>query len=125
MKYLTILFAAALWLVSCNTGPKTDGTNGSAQEQPADTGSAQEQPAAAAEWVEVVLDVEGMTCDGCENAIKAGVGSLEGIQMVESSHEEGWTRVKYDSNRTSQQEIEGKITETGYEVKGVKGPEGS
>lgn len=115
MKYLTILFAATLWLVSCNTGPKTDGTNGSAQEQ----------PAAAAEWVEVALVVEGMTCDGCENAIKAGVGSLEGIQMVESSHEEGWTRVKYDSNRTSQQEIEGKITETGYEVKGVKGPEGS
>jgi len=129
MKYLSILFAAALWVVSCNTGSRADGSNEAAQEQPSavqePSAAEQEQPAAAAEWVEVVLDVEGMTCDGCENAIKAGVESLEGIQTVKSSHEEGWTRVKYDSNRTSQEEIEGKITETGYEVKGVKGPEGT
>jgi len=80
--------------------------------------SESEQEAIAAQWVEVTLNVEGMTCDGCENAIKAGVETLEGIATVESSHEEGWTRVKYDQNQTSVDDIQAKITETGYEVKG-------
>lgn len=104
-KILMLLFAAAL-LAGCNsTTKKTD-------EAAATT------PAAAAEWVEVTLNVEGMTCEGCENAIKAGVESMDGIASVESSHEEGWTKVKYDKAVTSVDAIEGKITDTGYEVKG-------
>ena len=100
-----MLLAAAL-LIGCNsTSKKTEE-------------AATETPAAAVEWVEVTLNVEGMTCDGCENAIKAGVESLEGIAEVESSHEEGWTRVKYDKSLTNVEAIEGKITDTGYEVKG-------
>lgn len=102
---MMLLFAAVL-LAGCNsTVKKTD-------EAAAGTENA------AAEWVEVTLNVEGMTCDGCENAIKAGVESLEGIAEVESSHEEGWTKVKYDKSLTSAEDIEGKITDTGYEVKG-------
>ena len=106
MKKLMMLLMAAALLTACNTGnKKTDE-------------AAAEVEASAAEWVEVTLNVEGMTCDGCENAIKAGVESLEGIAAVESSHEEGWTKVKYDKGATSVQEIEGKITDTGYAVKG-------
>jgi len=71
-----------------------------------------------AEWVEVTLNVDGMTCEGCENAIKAGVETLDGIASVESSFEEGWTKVKYDKGSTSVEDIEGKITDTGYTVKG-------
>jgi len=104
-RIMTLLFAAVL-LAGCNsTTKKTEE-------------AATNEPAAAAEWVEVTLDVEGMTCDGCENAIKAGVESLDGIASVESSHEEGWTKVKYDKAVTSVEAIEGKITDTGYEVKG-------
>ena len=77
-----------------------------------------DQETSAVEWVEVTINVEGMTCDGCENAIKAGVESLDGIASVESSHEEGWTKVKYDKAVTSAEDIEGKITDTGYTVKG-------
>jgi len=64
--------------------------------------------------------VEGMTCNGCENAIKGGIESLSGIETVESSIEEGWTKVKYDKNLTSVEDIEGKITTTGYVVEGEK-----
>ena len=99
-----MLLMAALLLTGCNT------TSKKTEEAAADKLSA--------EWVEVTLNVEGMTCDGCENAIKAGVESLDGIASVESSHEEGWTKVKYDKNATSVEDIEGKITDTGYEVKG-------
>ena len=104
-KIMMVLFAAAL-LSSCNsTSKKTD-------EAAANT------EAATTEWVEVVINVDGMTCDGCENAIKAGVESLDGIASVESSFEEGWTKVKYDKAVTSAEDIEGKITDTGYTVKG-------
>jgi copper chaperone CopZ len=99
---------AVLLAVACNTKPKTD------------SAGTEEAAAVNAEWVEVVLSVEGMTCEGCENAIKAGVESLDGIAEVESSHEEAWTRVKYDANATSVEEISVKITETGYEVKGER-----
>lgn len=108
-----MLLVAAAILFSCNSQQKN---NTEAQEAPA----TEETPSMQAEWVEVVLDVEGMTCDGCENAIKAGVENLDGIQMVESSHEEGWTKVKYDKTLTSLEDIEEKITETGYTVHGEK-----
>ena len=106
MKKILMLLLAAMLLAAC--GSNTDKNDASAPEA----------EALAAEWVEVTLDVEGMTCDGCENAIKAGVETLEGIAEVESSHEEAWTKVKYDKNSTSLEEIQAKITETGYEVKG-------
>jgi copper chaperone len=104
-KIMMVLLAAAL-LAGCsgNSDKKTD--------------AATDQEALAADWVEVTLNVDGMTCDGCEKAIKAGVETLDGIATVESSFEEGWTRVKYDGNKTTVEDIEGKITETGYTVKG-------
>ena len=104
MKKLMIVLMASLFMIGCNnTAKKTDDA---ASEN------------LSAEWVEVTLNVEGMTCTGCENSVNAGVESLEGISTVESSFEEGWTKVKYDKSTTTIAEIEGKITDTGYEVKG-------
>ena len=103
MKKLMIVLMASLFLIGCNSIQKTED---SASEN------------LSAEWVEVTLNVEGMTCEGCENSVKAGVESLEGISTVEASFEEGWTKVKYDKSTTTIAEIEGKITDTGYEVKG-------
>ncbi|MEZ5070574.1 MAG: cation transporter [Bacteroidales bacterium] len=104
MKKILALLVAALFLTACSQTPKTEN-----QE-------AGEAPQAEAAWKVITLDVDGMTCEGCENAIKAGVESLAGIESVESSFEEGWTKVKYDENRSSQEEIEAKIAETGYTV---------
>jgi copper chaperone len=104
-KIMMVLFAAVLLAGCSSTGKKTDEAAANAE-------------AATAELVEVVINVDGMTCDGCENAIKAGVESLDGIAEVESSFEEGWTKVKYDKAVTSVEDIEGKITDTGYTVKG-------
>ena len=106
MKKVLMLLLTAVLLAGCNnTGKKSDDASADAE-------------AVAVEWAEVTLNVEGMTCDGCENAIKAGVESLEGIAEVESSFEEGWTKVRYDKTLTSVEDIEGKITDTGYTVKG-------
>lgn len=106
MKILWIALAT-FFLVACNTQTKKDAS------QTEDISISAE-----AEWVELTLQVEGMTCEGCENAVKAGLENLEGIASVESSHKEAWTKVKYDSNTTSKEEITASITETGYDVKG-------
>lgn len=111
MKRILILLTAGLFLFACNTQTKSD-----TSEEPSGT-------EIAADLFEVVLNVEGMTCDGCENAIQKSIESLDGIAMVESSHEEGWTKVKFDKSLTSQAAVEEKITETGYTVKGVRGEE--
>ena len=108
MRNIWIMALAAL-LIACNSQPRTGA---------AETDKATEKSPAV--WVETVLNVEGMTCEGCENAIKAGLETLEGVQEVESSHEEGWTRVKYDTTVITLEEISQKIGETGYTVAGEK-----
>ena len=104
MKILWIVLAT-LFMLACNTQPKT----GSSQAE-------ETAVSADARWVEATINVNGMTCEGCENAVNAGINGLDGIATVESSHEEKWTRVKYDENLTSIEEITASITETGYEV---------
>ena len=104
MKILWIALAA-VFMLACNSQPKTDASQDEATEVSAD-----------AQWVEVVINVNGMTCEGCENAINSGLEGMDGIASAESSHEEKWTKVKYDENVTSVEEIKARITETGYEV---------
>lgn len=105
MKNIMMILVAAVLLAGCNSTSKKADEDATTTEN------------AAAEWVEVSINVDGMTCDGCENAIKAGIESLDGIAAVESSFEEGWTKVKYDKAVTSEEDIEAKITDTGYTVK--------
>ena len=70
----------------------------------------------------VNLDVEGMTCTGCENTIKEAVGKVPGVTGVTASHTEGLAVVKYDSTKTNIKAISGAITDAGYTVKGEKAP---
>ena len=66
--------------------------------------------------VEVTIPVNGMTCEGCENAIKKSIGTLEGIAEVSASHIDSCSVVKYDKTATTLAEIEGKIADAGYTV---------
>jgi copper chaperone CopZ len=62
------------------------------------------------------MDVNGMTCTGCENTIKSGVSELEGIVSVEASHVDGKTYVKADTALVKPEQIREVIKEKGYEV---------
>jgi copper chaperone CopZ len=68
------------------------------------------------------LDIEGMTCTGCENTIKEAVEKLPGVMAVSASHTEGLAVVKYDSTKTNIKTISDAIIEAGYTVKGEKTP---
>ncbi len=69
--------------------------------------------------VTYIIDVNGMTCEGCENTISKGVGSIDGILEISASHIDSSAFVVFDSTLVNIEQIVAKIGEIGYEVKGV------
>ncbi|NLC59085.1 MAG: heavy-metal-associated domain-containing protein [Armatimonadetes bacterium] len=62
------------------------------------------------------LTVEGMTCEGCANAIRRAVGQLEGVQSVAVDVAGKRVAVSYDEGRTSPAAIRERIEAAGYDV---------
>ena len=66
--------------------------------------------------VEQVLQVHGMTCEGCENAIRAALGRLDGIAEASPDHQAGTVGVRYDTDRVSEEAIKQRIRLAGYDT---------
>ena len=66
--------------------------------------------------VKISLNVEGMTCTGCEQHITHEVNQLFGIASASASYEEGVANVEYDETLTSKEDIVQAIKSTGYTV---------
>ncbi|MFD2529122.1 mercuric transport protein MerTP [Polaribacter marinaquae] len=62
------------------------------------------------------VDVKGMTCVSCEDHVKHAVNELDGIVNVAASYEKENAEIKYDSTKTSKEDIEKAINATGYTV---------
>ena len=46
----------------------------------------------------LTLDVTGMKCEGCANAVDAALGRVEGVRRVEVSLEEGRAEIVADDD---------------------------
>jgi copper chaperone len=64
----------------------------------------------------VTLRVTGMTCGGCENAVKRALGRLEGVSEVTASHVEEKVGVSFDSAMVTPDQIRARIAAIGYTV---------
>lgn len=64
----------------------------------------------------LTLEVAGMTCEGCEEAIVQTVGAMPGVQMVEADHVEGTATILADLETTSREDIVAAIDGIGYTV---------
>jgi copper chaperone len=64
----------------------------------------------------LTLKVTGMTCGGCENAVKRTVSQLDGVSEVAASHKAEEVVVSYDAARVSRDQIAAKIQRLGYQV---------
>jgi copper ion binding protein len=64
----------------------------------------------------LILNVTGMTCGGCENAVKRAVSRIEGVSTVTASHGDNRVVVDYDAARTTHTQIASAITGAGYQV---------
>jgi copper chaperone len=63
------------------------------------------------------LNVEGMSCSHCENAVKKSVGALNGVDNVAVDLKSKKVIVEYDSGKVTVGTIKDTIEDQGYDVK--------
>lgn len=66
--------------------------------------------------VEVNIEVKGMTCEGCENAIVKNLDAIAGVEKATASHKDSIALVTFDQTQTSIEELVKSIENTGYKV---------
>lgn len=70
---------------------------------------------------EVWVEIEGMTCDGCETAIEAALAELEGVRGVVADHERGGARVQIDpAAAPDPATLEAAVLTAGYRFLGIR-----
>ena len=65
---------------------------------------------------EIILNVEGMMCEGCENRIKNALGTIEGVIDVSAKHDTGIVKLIARDNVT-EDIVREKIEDIGFTVK--------
>lgn len=63
------------------------------------------------------LNVEGMSCSHCENAVKKSVGALSGVDSVSVDLKGGKVTVGFDPQMVDLKAIKDAIEDQGYDVK--------
>lgn len=65
----------------------------------------------------IVLQVQGMTCGGCEQRLANAVRRLEGVRGASADHAAGVLEVDLDA-RADQGAVAARVAEAGYTVTG-------
>ena len=65
---------------------------------------------------EIILNVEGMMCGGCEKRIENALGEVKAIKNIKANHEDG--TVKIESKKEIDMDVvKEKIENLGFKVK--------
>ncbi len=65
--------------------------------------------------MEILLKVNGMMCEGCENRVQNILKDIDGVESVVANHSDGSVRVSTNGNVDKNVLIEA-IEDIGYEV---------
>jgi copper chaperone len=65
-----------------------------------------------------ILNVNGMSCTGCENAIKRVLKQVPGVDEVVASHKDGTVDVTYEADQATPATFKQKVEGLGYQVVG-------
>lgn len=65
---------------------------------------------------ELVLNVKGMSCSGCEQRIEQVLRRLAGVQRASADHRSGVVKVVRDERRAGEDAVRQRIEQAGYEV---------
>ena len=68
----------------------------------------------------LVLDIEGMTCSGCEAHVEHAAKEINGIQEAKASYAEGKAEIEFDPVQTTPEKIIEAVKTTGYKITGSK-----
>jgi copper chaperone len=66
--------------------------------------------------IQTVLNVEGMSCSHCVNAVTKAVAALDGVSGVNVNLEGKTVTVDYNADQVSLESIKEAIEEEGYDV---------
>lgn len=66
---------------------------------------------------QIVLDVRGMDCTGCERRIETVLSRLDGVHQAQANHQTGEVRVAFDPARVGEPAIKENIERADYEVR--------
>jgi copper chaperone len=66
--------------------------------------------------IQIVLQVTGMTCGGCETAVRRAVGRVPGVVSVEASHREERVTVTFGDDRPDRGAVVAAIERIGFTV---------
>ncbi|WP_391119819.1 copper chaperone CopZ [Psychrobacillus sp. L3] len=66
---------------------------------------------------QVTLNVQGMSCGHCVNAVESNVGKLDGVEQVNVHLETGKVDVSFNEEKVTVEKIKETIDDQGYEVK--------
>ena len=69
----------------------------------------------------VTLQVEGMTCSGCEQRLGKALGRLDGVREATADHGAGQVRVRFDPSVTDRAALVARIETAGYSLAGDDG----
>ncbi|MCK4750496.1 MAG: heavy-metal-associated domain-containing protein [Bacteroidales bacterium] len=115
MRIFLIIFSIAVLGAACSlSGSKSAGDKSSGQETGLEANLPQENLKL------VHLNVSGMTCEGCENAVVKSIENLDGIREVSASYTAEEAIVRFDTTKTSMDAISGAIADAGYKYGGEK-----
>lgn len=67
---------------------------------------------------DVSLQVEGMTCTGCEQRLGRALRRMDGVREATADHRSGQVRVRFDPAVTSLAALAAQIDIAGYSVTG-------
>lgn len=65
----------------------------------------------------ITLNIEGMTCTGCEATVENAAGNVAGVLEVNASYDTGKATIKFNQSKTNRKAIVVAINKTGFTVK--------
>lgn len=66
------------------------------------------------------ITIGGMTCTGCEQTIQSGIKTVNGVKQVKADFKKGKAYVEFNAGTTDTSMFRQKITQSGYQVAGIK-----
>lgn len=64
---------------------------------------------------EIIIKVQGMVCNGCENRVQNALKNIDGVENVVADHTTGAVTIT-SNNEISENILEEKIEDLGFEV---------
>ncbi|GGA22748.1 MULTISPECIES: copper chaperone CopZ [Psychrobacillus] len=64
----------------------------------------------------ITLEVQGMSCGHCVNAVEGSVGQLAGVEQVKVNLADAQVEVAFDESQVTLDTIKETIEDQGYEV---------